>query len=323
MRKFLSLLFVMGPEGAAGGGAAGSGSGNAGAGNAGAADPNARAGTGNEGGKPAGGEPPRKLKLKVDSQELELEEAEVIRRAEIGTHATKRLQQAAELERREHARLEKLKKPQGLFEMADEMGYTPDEFRAAMEQEYKRRFLDRDSLTPEQKRIQELEEREQKRLEAEQKQAEQTKGQQKEMLKKHHQKQFATTIKAALEQMKAIMPNAEPSERWVKLAAREVYNLRKAGLPADPASVATEVRRALSEEHRMIYKEAPLEFLREMLGEDVLKRMLTLSIEWHRAGAANPPAPKVTEPDPAAGGNAGKKPSRYIKMNDWQKSRQK
>lgn len=270
---------------------------------------------------PAPETPARKFKLKVGEREEEVDESEVVRRAQIGTHATKRLQTAAELEKKNAALEEALKSPKALSKLAKERGWNREELRAEIEQFYKSEFLDGDALTPEQKKLKEYEEREAKRLEDDKKKEEGEKARQKQLLVSHHKKQFAQGIKSALDEIKVMAPELPHDEEMIKLAAREVYLNRKAGLPVDPKAIAAAVEKKLTAHHRAFYQNAPLDTLTRVLGPDVFKRMLKLSIEWHKSQGAKPlqpPTPTLVEPE---GATPKEKKSDYIKLNEWQKQR--
>lgn len=265
-------------------------------------------------------EPPKRFKLKVGDREEEIDETEVVRRAQIGTHATKRLQTAADIEKKHSALEEALKSPKALAKLAKERGWNREELRTEIEALYKSEFLDQDALTPEQKKLKEYEEKEAERLENDKKAAEAEKTRQKQLLVSHHKKQFAAGIKAALDELKIMAPELEHDEEMIRLAGREVYLNRKAGLPIDPKSIAAAVEKKLTAHHKAFYQNAPLETMVRVLGPDVLKRFLKLSIEWHKSQTAKPaPTPSLVEP--TTDGAPKEKKSDYIKLNDWQKSR--
>jgi hypothetical protein len=273
------------------------------------------AGTGAPEKKDPQGGLPKKYRLKVDKQEEEVDEAELVRRAQLGTAAHRRMQKAAEAERQAAELREKLKSPKGIRDLIDSGEYDPNELREVLEDVYKRKYLDPESLTPEQRRIQELEARERQREDADKRTQAEAHETQKKALLAHHKAQYVKSIKEAL-----TVGKLPQSEKMVKLAAEEIYLMKKAGLPIDPKEVAAAVRRRKTEEHRAFYEGADEDTLREVLGEPLMKRFLKISIDWYKKQRATPPA---AEPvlDPVRQDSSGKKKSAYIPLSQWQKSR--
>jgi|GEM_PF-6936030 hypothetical protein len=171
--------------------------------------------------------PPKTYKIKVDDNEIELPEDEVIRRAQLGSAATKRFEEAAHLKSNIKKLVDTLKSNpiEALFDPA--LGLTKDQLRLQFENWYKKEFIDPEMLSPEQRRIKELEANEERRVkEAEvykQQQEQETLRRQTEIAKQEYEKK----IIAALENSK--LPKSEVTiramARYLELAHQNNLDL--------------------------------------------------------------------------------------------------
>jgi hypothetical protein len=257
---------------------------------------------------------PKKWRLKDGKTEEEVDEAELVRRAHLGTHAHRRIKGAAELEKRFNDLDSKLKTPAGLIELAEKMGYQEDDLRQVLEDYYDRRFIKPKEMSPEQRRIAELEAAAKKRAEEDRAREEDTKKTHFEQLKAHHKAKLSEFVRAALTEGK--LP---ADEDHVRLVAHEIHLLRKAGLPVDVKSVAAEVRRRVQQTNERRYTTASDEELESMFTPEVLKRFLKLSVSLHKKRLSVPaPAPLDPNAEPAPEKKSSQK---YIGMNAWLKKR--
>lgn len=314
----LRYFFPRAPEGDAGAGAPGGTEGN----------PEVGAEAGEEGtGQPGRAQKPpsdaglpKKYRLKVDNREEEVDETELVKRAQLGTAAHRRMQKAAEIERQKAQFDEKVKTPQGALELFRQNTgkYTPEQkeqLRQSLEDFYDQEFIKPGAMSPEQKRIAELEAKEKARQDADKEAEETTKAEQQKKLLSHHKAKLSEFVRATLTEGK--IPADEDN---VRLAAHEITLLRKAGLPVDPKSVAAEVNRRIQARNERQYANATDDELEAMFSPVLLKRLLKLSIGLHKKRSAAP-APQVTEQDPEAAKAAGGKSGKYIPMNSWLKNR--
>lgn len=280
---------------------------------------------------PAGKETPaqaaaRKLKLKIDDKEVELDESEIVgnykrgkNAAQLAAAAEKKAREAAQREERLarekaelDARLSRLKDPKEARKLLKEMGLdvrsmSVEEIQEAIEEERKAA-----ELTPEQKRIKELEEREAKRL------AEEEKAKKEEADKAYaadvekHTEELSSLFLSVLEQ--AGLPKGSARRAFPYVAS--LYQAAEAaGEQVDPALAAEHIRARFSEEHDWLWRNQDgklnLEALKARLKPEDLDALRREAVKEYMAKRKAPGMPVAQQNDmtPSAGGSNNGTPS--------------
>lgn len=256
-------------------------------------------------------EPPKRYKLKVDGTTTEVEEQELIRRAQLSTAANKRLEESNALKEQVKTLFNTIKsKPiEALLDPA--LGLNKEQLRAAMEEWYKREFIDPELLSPEQRKHQELE----RRLKEYETEKEQTqKSQQEHQLKAQTElakQDFEKKIITAL-QTKAL----PKSEAVIASMARYLELGVKNGLDFSPEMLAETVYNDKLSESQHFLSQFEGEGLLNFLGEEIMNRIRKADLARFKAGKTptqSPSKPQVVKTEVNQQLQQGKK---SISMND-------
>lgn len=258
------------------------------------------------GGKKEGdnGKPPAPVivERKVNGKVIKVTQEEWDRYGSLGLTAHERLQEAAKKSKDADAKLARLKTPKDAIDFLrdPENGYKPDEIRAAFEEWYKAEYIDPSKMTPDQKRIRELEA---KVAKADEKEAAETKRLQDEEDAAEDKKtttQLIEDIKTIIEEHKL------PKKRSVGRAIAYFTRLNESkGIKAPPALIAQQVRNearsSLTDWTTGLTGDSLVEFLGGW-DSPLIKELRTLDIARARARRnggtppAEPPAPKDQKP---------------------------
>jgi len=204
----------------------------------------------------------RKLKLKVEGQELELPESEVIARAQQSTVAAKRFQEAAQLR----------KQAEEVLKFAKE---NPTEFfkRTGMNarqwaEEYLIGELKREQMTPEQKKAAENEEKLKEYAQKEKDEADRKKREEDEKQKNLHLEKYNQLFVEALG--KSGLPKTPFTV--MRMATLQKINLaKKLDLSAD--QLAKLVREDYINEQKHLFGALEGDQILEFLGQDIVKKL--------------------------------------------------
>lgn len=249
---------------------------------------------------------PKRYRVKVDGEEMEVDEEELTRGYQRGAAARKRFEEAAKRAEQVEARLKAIKdNPWALLE---EAGLSPDELAqqrvlAAIERE--RQQAERAQL-PEPVRRQ-LDDADKARTELERLKAEQGKAQQAkaDAQRDHYVKAFNQALPQAME--------AAGLPRTTEAAAMVVQTMQamiRAKMPADPVQASKMVADELLERNFSVMRGLSPERIAKALGKDALA-----ALQRHLIAQAKG-APKVngkveTEPKPAPKGKTWLSPKEW------------
>lgn len=217
----------------------------------------------------------RKLKLKLEGQDVELPESEVIALAQQGRTAAKRFQEAAAYR----------KQAEDILKAAEE---NPAEFftkrgkdARKWAEEYLLEQIQREAMSPEQKKAAENEKR-LKEYEAQDKKAK-DEARQKEMadLQKKHMQNYDKLF------VEALTDSGLPKTAYTvkRMAELQLVNLRK-GLELDAKSLAKIVREDYISEQKQLFGAMDGDALMDALGPDVVKKLSKAQIAKLKARSA-------------------------------------
>lgn len=260
----------------------------------------------------------KKWKIKVDKQEIELDEPELIRRAQMSTAAEKRFQEGATARKQAEQLWEMLKTDFTKVIDDPRLGLDPKAKREALERYYKQNYIDPEIMTPEQRRIAELEnerktwqQKEQERLQKE----EQEKSQQ---IERYHAEQYQKMFIDALS--KGGLPNEGPAgaacvRRMADLMAKNVAM----GLDLTPDHLAQLVREDYVGEHKSLYSNLEGDALLSLMGEEVVNKIRKADLARLKAGI--PTVPKT----PIDTAKADQKPAgkQWLTMDEMREQRER
>lgn len=207
-------------------------------------------------------EPVRTLKLKVEGKELELPESEVIALAQQGKSAAQRFQEAARLRKETEAVVNFIKS--NPKEAMKHLGIDPRKFSEEVLME----AIQLEAMTPEQKRLHEAETK-LKQIEAEKKrQAEAARQKEIADLTERHRQNYEKMF------IDALSAEALPKTAYtVKRMAELTIVAQKKGINVDSRQIAKLVREDYQNEIKALYQNSDPETLRQLLGEDALKKL--------------------------------------------------
>lgn len=209
----------------------------------------------------------RKLKLKLEGGEVELPESEVIALAQQGKVAQKRFQEAAATKKQAEELITYLKN--NPKEAIQKLGIDVRKFS----EEYLMEVLQQEAMSPEQKRVAEMEAK-LKKYETEKKQAEEAARQQEmRALEEKHLKSYNEMF------VKALTESGLPRTPYtVKRMAELTLVANKKGLNLDASQIAKLVREDYQAEMQSLYGSADGSQLMALLGDDGVKKLTKVQV---------------------------------------------
>lgn len=268
-------------------------------------------------GQPAAPPQPRTYKLKVNGNEqavpadaidnaakaLGLKPEELLRGSQLTRAAYERMEAAA----KEAQRIEalKAKAKENPWAVASELAGLKDEEIDQLAEKRLLERLQREAMSPEQRRIAELE-AERQRLQAER--DEQVKTQQQQAMEQQTKaavQHFNQTIPKAMES--AGLPKTTES---LRLVADHLKRQLSIGLQPDVAYAAQEVRQFLDQRNAAVYRAYSPQQLEQLLGKEAIDNLMRYRIEQAKGAPAQPPPPKPPETPKPAGKS-------YLTPKEW------
>lgn len=208
--------------------------------------------------------PPRKLKLKIDGRDEELAESEVINWAQRGRSADKRFQEAAAQRKQAEDFLSLLKTDPEKVLSNPAVGVDLRKFA----EDYLAKQLKKQQLTPEQQKIQELQD--QLRSKDEEKQTEQRQREQQEFqaMTTHYQQEFDRSIPEAISN--AGLPKTPFT---VERMTRYMINAIQNGIDIAPSNVVEMVRQDYISDLTSITTSMDGDTLLKLFGEQIANKI--------------------------------------------------
>lgn len=206
----------------------------------------------------------RRYKVKIDGQESEVDEQELIRGYQIRKAADKKFAEAAMTRKQAEDFIAKLKTPAQLKNALEDLGYDPRQLAEA----YLGDQLNYELMTKEQKEAYhaKIELQRYKEQEAQRK------------LEEEEKETGSITERTAMELQSSIIDILDseklpkkPSTVW-RIARQMLINLDQ-GIDVSPRDVVYDVAREIKQEHQDLYGDLDGEQLLQLLGEDVAKKI--------------------------------------------------
>lgn len=228
---------------------------------------------------------PKRYKLKVDGREEEVDESEVVRRAQVGSAAHKRFEETAKV-RENVAKLMQTLKDNPIAALMDPaLGLTKDQVKAAFEQWYKREVIDPEMLTPEQRKLREYEAKEKQWKQAEEEKAKHEQSQKLQAEAQHWKGEYEKQIIKGLD-TKGLPRNAST----VRAMAAYMEQANKAGIDVPIETIAGLVHQDKTADTKHILSSMEGEQLIAFVGEEIINKIRKADLARLRGGNAKPAA---------------------------------
>lgn len=249
---------------------------------------------------------PELYKLVIDGKEEEVTKDELIRRAQKYAAADKRFQKAAEIQKQHELVIDTLK--ESPVEALTRV-HGPEKARELMEK-YLYEQLQYDQLTPEQKRLKELEKENQALKGQKQKEEEQKAAEAEQKLQTQYKADYEKKILSALE-----TSGLPVSEDTISRMAFYMRHALQQGIDAPMDLIVEQVREDLSHRSKSLISKLKGPELLKLLGDDVIKLIREADLEALKSGT--PTVPSAPPQTPIGNqNNESKKPKRYISMDE-------
>lgn len=237
--------------------------------------------------KEAAAEAIRKHKLKVDGQEIEVDEDELKRGYSHQRAANKILQEGKTLRKQSEEFLGMMKDKGKLFEVIQKLGHDPrklaEEFLAAQ--------LEEEMLDPRERELKVTKSQLKRYEEMERAQKEAVERQRDEQLRSKfaadYTKQFTEALTAS---------NLPPTKPMVAEMAKYISRAAKLNFQMTAAEAAQLVKEDIQMAHQRLYGESDAETLVKLLGEQGLQKIRQIDIARLKDPAANLKTPPQGEP---------------------------
>jgi hypothetical protein len=296
--------------------AAGSGGGDPGASKVGG-DTNA-AQAGQAAADAAAKEAARKLKLKVNGREMELEEPEVIRRAQLASAADEKFREASEMRKQAEQFFKTLlEDPKAVLMHPDVRDRI--NFRALAE-EFLGAELQKEMMSPEQRELEELrqykKQQDEARVNAEKEQLTRTQQEEMTRLQQRAAQEYDKKITDVLAQS-----NLPKTAYTVKRVAELLHGALTKGYDLDVQTAVDMVREGYMTDVQSLVGGLEGESLVKLLGGDILKRLRKYDLERIKAQLeqSNTPPPQPA-PAPAPSATPRNEQGQFLRPDEWKEA---
>lgn len=234
----------------------------------------------------------RRHKLKIDGNDLELSEPDVIAYASKGVAADKRFKEAADLRKDAETFLDLLKTDFTQLLDNPKLGLDEKQKRELIEKYYRQKYIDPETLSPEQLRLSQAE-RELSQYKEREKQAETTKQQQaQQQLEQYHAQEYQKKFIRALE-TNLLPKEGDAGARAVARMAALQAKTEMQGLDHSPEHLASLVRQDYITEIKAIVGATEGDALLTLLGDDIVNKLRKADLARLRAQQPQAPKPVV------------------------------
>ncbi len=252
----------------------------------------------------------RKWKLKVNGQERELGESELLRRAQLGYSADEKFQQASEMRQMTEQFFDALKKNPLAVLTHPELGIN---FREVAEG-YLAKELQREMLPPEQRELEDLREFKRKQEEdaqtREQEQMTQTQQNEARQLQARAAKEYDTKITEVLQ-----ATNLPKTPYTVKRVAELLKGALTKGYDLDVQTAVDMVNEGYNKDFKSLFGGLKGEPLVKFLGDDVLREIRQYDLARIKAKLESPAAPAQATPPSTPRTNTAEQPQ--MRPAEW------
>lgn len=217
--------------------------------------------------KEAAREAIRKHKVKVDGQELEVDDEELKRGYAHQKAANKRLQEGMAAKKQAEEFIKMMKDPAKVKEVMTKLGYTREQIRK-MSEEVLAAELEEELMDPRERDLRDAKMRLQKYEELEKAQREAKQKKIDEAMKKKYSEEFSAKFVDALKTEK--LP---PTKPMVAEMAKYIHRAAKLNFEMTPQEAAKLVKEDIERSYQNLYGESDAETLARLLGEQNLQKI--------------------------------------------------
>lgn len=217
----------------------------------------------------------RKFKVKVDGQELEVDENELVKGYSHQRAANKRMQEAIKVRKQAEDFINMLNDKNKLFDVIKQLGHDPRK----LTEEYLASQLEEEMLDPKEREYRNTKAELQKMKELEKMREEEVKKSRIEFLKQKFSENYTQQFTEALQQVK--LP---AKKHTVAEMAKYIQRAAKLGYEMNALEAAKLVEEDIREAQRALIGDADGEMLIKLLGEDVANKVR----KWDTSRVKNP-----------------------------------
>lgn len=207
----------------------------------------------------------KKFKVKVDGQELEVDEGELLRGYSHQKAANKILQEGRQARKQAEEFLSMMKDPERFYEVAKQLGHDP----RALSEKYLVSQLEEEMMDPREKEFRQMKKKLQAVEDMERKQREAVENARLEEMKSKYVKDYETQFTQALQES-----NLPPTKAMVGEMAKYISRSAKIGFKMEPKEAAQLVKEDIQKAQMSLIGNADGETLLKLLGDDVAKKIL-------------------------------------------------
>lgn len=245
----------------------------------------------------------RKFKVKVDNQETEVDESELIAGYQRAKAAAKRFEDAAKMKKEAEQLAERLKKnPRDVLKNA---GIDLKQFS----EEVLNEFIEEESLTPEEKKSRDLERRLREYEDKEKKINEAKEQEEHAKLLKQYEDDYTKNITTALE-----TSGLPKTPYTVKRMAQYMARALDQGIEVDAKDVVAYVKEDYMNDIKQLFSSSNADLLTQLLGKENTDKLRKAELAKVKQKTA--PAPTQTQ-QVAKAEPVEKKPSKKLSVSEW------
>lgn len=217
----------------------------------------------------------RKFKVKVDGQELEVDEAELLKGYGHQRAASKRMQEAIKMRKQAEEFIGLLKDKNALFQVIQKLGHDPRQ----LSEEYLGSIVEDELLDPKEREFRKTKAELQRLKELDKMREEQATEARMSMLKKKYSEDYNKQFQEALEKVKLPV-----KKHTVQEMAKYIYKASKLGYQMSAMEAAKLVEEDVKDAQRSIVGDADAETLMKLFGDDLVNKIR----KWDTSRLKNP-----------------------------------
>lgn len=206
----------------------------------------------------------KRYKLKIDGQEREVDEKELLRGYSHQQAANKRFQEGQKLRQQAEQFVEMMKDPEKFFEVAQRLGHDPRK----LSEMYLGKQLEEEFMDPKEKEIRDYKAKLQRYEEQERQKEEEQLTRQQEALKAKYAQEYSNQFIQALKETG--LPATKP---MVAEMAKYISRSAKIGVEMSAKEAANLVLEDIRNSQKNLFSEADGETLIKLLGEDLANKI--------------------------------------------------
>lgn len=206
----------------------------------------------------------RKYKVKIDNQEMEVDESELIRGYSHQRAANKILQQGAAARKQAEEFISMMRDPEKFYETAKKIGHDP----RILAENYLAKQLEDELLDPRERELKETKSKLKQMEEMDRAQKEDMEKRRNDVLKEKYAKDYSDQFVAALQDT-----GLPPTKPMVAEMAKYVSRAAKIGFKMSPAEAAQLVREDIQVAHQRLIGDSDGDTLIRLLGDEVANKV--------------------------------------------------